>query len=620
MSLGWKWEEQSPTDADYGNANQFTVGGGIDSLARETAQNSNDARLPEQRGELRFSFIPLSGDTRAEFERRIDWPNLRTHLAAMAENNQVVTAGIRDGLEYLESTDELLLLRIEDRFCQGLTGPELLTADESEFGNFIKLCRTNLFSGKAQAAGGSFGLGKAVYWRFSRLQTVLFNSHLSVPYEGHSENRLFGVNQGAVHRLDGKLYAARGFYGSPDDNGYVRSSFVSDSEADELFLDRPSGVPGTSALIVGFWDPDNPDHGVTDFVGELEGAIQEFFWPLITRRGMDLYIDVMGDEVSTVRVDPEPVFTELVYALRTYDEGGEAAELGAVGDVVVRDIPIQVPKRKSEPRHEPFTHEAKLVVTLSDDQEDRLENRICLLRGPEMVVETLFEEFPNITYHAFLLAGRAVDPTSDDEKLRLADDFLRIAEPPSHDRWIPPQSGSLRTSLAANYVAPYVKNLRDIRDAIKRELRELFGIIREADDRPPEALAKMLRVIATGPPVRIGKPHLTIDAASVEGDSWVVVVRAVMKNRPEGWRFRPVPRFVGVEGGEPIGWAHLEPVSNCAIEGGYVLVDGAPGAARTLRATFRGVTDPATHPIPAFRSALDVTAAEPGPLLVEATV
>ncbi len=45
LTVTWRWESQSRNYANYGNANQWTVNAGLASLASESAQNSNDARL-----------------------------------------------------------------------------------------------------------------------------------------------------------------------------------------------------------------------------------------------------------------------------------------------------------------------------------------------------------------------------------------------------------------------------------------------------------------------------------------------------------------------------------------------------------------------------------------------
>src|SRR4051794_11298665 len=125
MTVTWRWERRSRNYGNYGNANQWTVNAGLSSLARESTQNSNDARCQPQAG-LVFTFIRLRGRERADFERALRWDVLRPHLEAMgAESVGAVTAGqIRAGLDAVEGSDSLVLLRVADYGCRGLTGPE----------------------------------------------------------------------------------------------------------------------------------------------------------------------------------------------------------------------------------------------------------------------------------------------------------------------------------------------------------------------------------------------------------------------------------------------------------------------------------------------------------------
>ncbi len=121
-------------------------------------------------------------------------------------------------------------------------GPEFPEdgVDPDDFGNFIRLCRLDLFSGKDKASGGSFGLGKAVYWRFSRLQTVLFNSCLYYgdAVDEQNQNRLFGVNQGVLHTVDGVGYQGRGYFGVPDAQGDVSSVWANEETVSALQVAR----------------------------------------------------------------------------------------------------------------------------------------------------------------------------------------------------------------------------------------------------------------------------------------------------------------------------------------------------------------------------------------------
>ena len=104
---------------------------------------------------MTFTIIRLRASSKLAFEEALGWQNLREHLDAMASiKGQVWSDRIGAALEHYDQADELILLRISDEGCRGLTGPELTTneIDEADYGNFIKLCRLDLFSGKAQGS------------------------------------------------------------------------------------------------------------------------------------------------------------------------------------------------------------------------------------------------------------------------------------------------------------------------------------------------------------------------------------------------------------------------------------------------------------------------------------
>ncbi|MCG7578810.1 hypothetical protein [Mycolicibacterium sp. OfavD-34-C] len=630
MTVRWQWEAQSRSYANYGNANQWTVNAGLSSLARESAQNSNDARLEGARADFVYSFIVLSSQDRQRFEESIGWRDqLQPHLAAMAgAATGAVTAGqLQSGVRALETSESLTLLRIADYGAKGLTGPEFAEGDASDYGNFVKLCRLDLYSGKDKTAGGSFGLGKAVYWRFSRLQTVLFNSTLRQEdaVDGRWRNRVIGVNQGVVHQVGGENFQGRGFFGQPEPDGDIASVWDDQSLVNALHLRRDDDRPGTSTLLVGFYDPDEPEKGLGDigevrqFAKSLEAAIEEEFWPLLTRERLRVRVEVLdGDRVIYEHtVDPEDQYTELVRALRKVDAGEIDEQLEDVGDVVVRDVPIEISARTDvDERHIAFQHTAKLVVTLSDEQPDSLENKVCLFRRPEMVVQTVDKEFEGRTYHAFLMAGAAVNPHAPSIDEQRADDFLRFAEPPAHDQWIP---GTGRTkisqaNLTAHYKAPWVPNLRSIRQAILDQLSGLFGAPPPTEDKPPKSIFRNLEFLhggaGTGPrsPRSIRKPEVRIHNASVVDGAWHVDFEIRARNRPEGWSVVPRLTFMGLDGGHvDVDWEHFE-VNEPAELLGTAVVLAPRSRGRLLTTTVRAVST-TNLPIPATESAIDVRVA-----------
>ena len=628
MVAVWKWDRQSPTYGNYGNANQWTVNAGLPSLARESAQNSNDARRSRAPADLVYTLVRLTGARRDAFERAMGWDQLAPHIEAMGNaSGAAVTAGqLRANFDAMRRAPALTLLRIADYGCRGLGGPELTTENPDDYGNFVKLCRLDLFSGKNEASGGSFGLGKAVYWRFSRIQTVLF--HSVVPDDGGpSGHRVFGVNQGVVHRLGDKGYQGRGYFGRLDEDDNAVSVWDDDDLVRDLLLDRTDPRPGTSALLVGFHDPDRPGKllgddlaDLHDLAGELRAGIEENFWPLLTRGGLRVCIEVDdGERVVETPVEPEETFTELVRALRRFDAGDLDGRLDGTYSVVSRDIPIKVSRRRTGSAHGTFDHAAKLVVTISDTQKDTLENQVCLFRSPEMVVQTLGRTFEGTTYHAFLLAGAAVRPDEPSVQDLEADDFLRFAEPPAHDRWIPGRN-SAQANLSAHYVAPWLPNLRSIEKEVMASLVEIFGAPPPAVGRPPAAVMKNLGFLRGGPGgggagSATRKPEADIKAWEVEDGRWQVTFEVRARNRAEGWRLRPRLAFVGLDGSHQlVAWESLKCLSTSATLTDGVLEVPPLDRGRFAKVTLSGVSA-ADLPIPAEEAAAEVVLREAGPLL-----
>jgi hypothetical protein len=627
MQAGWKWEKASRAYGNFGNANQWTVNAGMASLARESGQNTNDARAKGHDAELVYTFIRLTGDERNAFQAAVDWEGLLPHLEAMAAAAEgSVTAGqIEAGLEAVKTNDELLLLQVADYGCRGLTGPEFPDEGLStkDYGNFIKLCRLDLFSGKDEAAGGSFGLGKAVYWRFSRLQTVLFNSSLAAADSigGQSQNRLFGVNQGVRHTAAGGNYEGRGHFGQEVDQGDIASMWADPGLARRLHVERQDSRPGTTALLLAFYDPDSPERGrqggdeLLKVARDLRQGIEESFWPLLTRGRLSAKVRVVdeGEVILDEPVDPEDTYPELVRALRRFDAGDLDEALHEPYSVVTRDLPIKISARKDAHAHPAFEHTAKLVVTSSDAQKDSLENSVCLIRRPEMVVQNIERSFEGQTYHAFVLAGASITPDAPSPQELNADDFLRFAEPPAHDRWIPGtgRHQASQANLTARYTAPWIPNLKNIEKSIHDALFELFGTPPPTDSKGPESVLRHLKFLR-GEPGRGGRgssaprrPEILLSDWKVEEGRWKLTFEIAARNQRDGWLLEPHLRFVGLDGkGTQVAWESLTVIAGGEAHGRAVRIPEA-SRGRKVKAVVHGVSTDAL-PIPAHEAAVDV--------------
>src|SRR4029453_4316475 len=116
-------------------------------------------------------------------------------------------------------------------------------------------------------------------------------------------------------------------FGRDQRNGYVGSVWDDPGLVHALCLNRSDRRPGTTALLVGFYDPDQPERGLggpeelTALASDLRAGVEENFWPLLTRGGLRVRIEIVdGGSTTTETVDPEQSYSELVRALRRFDK------------------------------------------------------------------------------------------------------------------------------------------------------------------------------------------------------------------------------------------------------------------------------------------------------------
>jgi len=219
-------------------------------------------------------------------------------------------------------------------------------------------------------------------------------------------------------------------------------------------------------------------------------------------------------------------------------------------------------------------------------------------------------------------------PSIDEQR---ADDFLRFAEPPAHDQWIP-GSGRTKTSqanLTAHYKAPWVPNLRNIRQAILDQLSELFGAPPPSEDKPPKSIFRNLEFLRSDPgggthrTATARKPEIRIHNATVVDGVWHIDFEIRARNRPEGWSVVPRLTFVGLDGGHTdIDWLQLDVDEPARLSGSTVILPPKTRG-RLLTTTVRGVSI-RDLPIPATEAAVDVRVARadiaPEPTTLEARV
>ncbi|WP_432133227.1 helix-turn-helix domain-containing protein [Streptomyces sp. bgisy154] len=608
---------------ELGNAAAFAFDADVQVLARETCQNSLDERLTGNGRpvRVRYTLHELTGEHLDAFRDAILWNDLFPHYAAVSERTgnqkvgRVVDAGVRDMYE----KGRLVLLRVDDYNASGLTG------DDYADGKFAAVVRRQLESLKSgRSAGGSYGLGKATLWATSALGLVLVNSTLSVPHEGRTERRVIGRLELPWREVEGRPWAGPAWFGRPDPDSpgaeVARSWWADEETVARLHLSRENDEPGTSFLIVGAHDVASLEAGVSDLDDEsveeegdedtrdirrmhrrLVQALGRDFWAALTGGGgrlplLEVSVRALRNDgevvVEETNVDPSVEQPSRTRALRAFYEGTTVDRLTEAGQVALRNVPLKLPLSGGSSGGTSGIHQAVLLVTEAAGDTDRPINQVHSLRGNRMTVKkATVPRLPLGTnpFQAVLLAGEAAGEAAPFAEE--AEEFLRAAEPPEHDRWGQTEELTLRWSPSA------YRRIEGLTKEVNNAVRELVARPRRSSREGGEALRKALTVknrpkakVPTGPviPVLHG-----LDATIGDAGEWRISAEVTIPRGDEIVPMVPVALLDVRSGGRPkLDWAELVGVEGCEVRDGTLRF--APGV---RRATFRGATDVTSHPV-----------------------
>ncbi|MGP3686310.1 helix-turn-helix domain-containing protein [Streptomyces sp. IBSNAI002] len=586
---------------EYGNAAAFAFDADMAVLAREATQNALDERLDANVPvRMHYTLHELTGEHLSSFLTTLQWDELRPHYDRAAAAEQKVSRSLRAALDELESKNSLLLLRVDDFNANGLTGPEY------HDGRFAAVVRRQLDSHKQSGgrAGGSYGLGKATLWAASRFGLVLINSTLSEPHEGRTERRVIGRLDLPWRQVDGEAFAGPAWFGEPDTDpthkDVSRSWWAEEGTTRSLHLERQTGEPGTSFLVVGAHDASGDAEELRDLHDKVVRSLADGFWaamiggvaagPLLEAR-----VSTFRDGEVVVpeeRVDPYTRHPALSRALQAHLDGRTVDSLTAEDQVARAEVPLIVTplKGRGRPRDKGREHLAVLLLTPAADADER-HSRVVCMRGNRMTItEHRPRELPlgTMPFQAVLLAGYATDRSGED--VALAEEFLRASEPPEHDRW------DRTEELTSLYERGAVSRLKEFRSDVDKAVRALVGKRETKRAGGPAVLRELLTWDAnTGAARRVhGFPTVRgVTARVEESGAWSVTVEVRLPAAEDPWRLTPVAKFDVRSGGRTVvGWSDLVAEEDCRVEKGDLVVE--PGV---RSAVFRGVTDPATHPV-----------------------
>ncbi len=560
----------APNDGgrDYGNANIFATPPDIKTLIRETGQNSKDQGYYSH-VHVRYALIELRRGTPEfnSFLEALKYSELNSHVSAAGDTDSRVGKKLKSALARLENRSKFHLLRVDDFGTTGLHGGERPGQGHNPFAALI---RNNLDSSKSgNTAGGSYGLGKAVLWRCSGLSTVLFSSRIARGLGHNDENedmlRFIAKAELTWHELDKKShYAGPGWLGNDS-----RSIWCDAPRLSPLFLDRTdppqtlsrSETSGTSALIVDFRDlQSDKELDPDEILAKLKDESALNFWPAIEAGNLSISVQYFVGKAHkrTEHVEPrETVARPFAEAYRAHVDG-EVATYPEPGETASASVTLTIPATRNnalavQPRQPEHDSNCTLLVRMAGDADledrDRL-GSIAVFRGRGMVVR--YRPMRNIVvggrlFHAVLMAGETSEKS---DAATAAEVFLRLSEPPAHDKWI------FSEDIADNYKPGAKSRLHEMWKDVKTQIKKLIRPDDEGILDEPEELRRLLQIGSLGsPPTLTRLKH----SSTFDGSSWTIDGEIKVLNRRSGIDAKIGIAVLPESGGRTtLGWASLE--------------------------------------------------------------
>lgn len=420
----------------------------LDLLVRESIQNSLDAAR-EKVDHISIDFITnkfKSSKLLSEFE------------------------GIESGVKSIITDDECDFLAIRDSNCIGLTGelnPYTSKAQSRSGQNLYNLVYDVMNAQEKQGAGGSWGIGKTIYYRLG-IGIVIFYSRIKLE-SGKYEERLVAAlienenNKKLIYKTDN--YRGIAFFGEPIDSN--KTIPITDIESIEKILEifnisrYRDNQTGTTVIVPYI----NKDKLMSDkreklehypyweenIESKLSTLIQRWYFPRLDNRlfkGPYLKAKINGEEITKKNMEPLYIELQELYKMTlTNDEvfkeylikkdiniGGFREKIGTFvcykfnRDDLKMNPPYNLPS--------PYSY-------INKKWDDEIENLpiVMYTRKPGMVISYEVGERPWVdpkvktSNDEFIIGLFNLNSDSSDKDGNLIEEYFRNSEKSDHFSW-----------------------------------------------------------------------------------------------------------------------------------------------------------------------------------------
>jgi hypothetical protein len=561
--LQWYPKRFSPGDIDGDGAKKLLGTPSIplaSVLVRETAQNSWDARTMESDVDFVLNMRLLTPEA-TSILREVCFPETATDVDIVESMTQPIWA-----------------LEISDRGTFGLRGPTRndLSVPEGTPTNFVDLVFN--FGGKHEIAaqGGTYGFGKTIAYKASKLGTVLMWSRVLA--EAGFEDRLIGSSIGDRFDMGGFRYTGRHWWGLMIDGHIQPLTGVVASHLGEAVFSTgfADGETGTSILVL---CPELGSESPEQDVLRLAEAVRWHLWPkrLEAQEGdVRMNIDVQFNGQS-VQIFPDGLVHPLLDSLNACLRAVRAVQAdeqvpAAFPPVAVEEVWCQRPLTLlghlalQRYQHRPIDTYAEEIVPIEEPA-----RHVALMRNSAELVVKYLPALP-LAEPGFRWMG-VFKPVPE------MDSVFASSEPPAHDDWVP---DGVEGRWGRTQVRVGLRQIREMADRFAQPIgtpeeqhgsqRSVAGIADALADLVPLVTASRPEPRTSAPSSSSGKRKPKVDATrqilgppNPKGDRLVAIELLISgATLPVDLMARG---SIGVEGGsdnagnevEIVGWSISEP-------------------------------------------------------------
>ena len=298
MNIGWEFEETGSASGGNDGAVDIFMGQRVQSIVRETIQNSLDAFDKKKQEPVRIDFSLHQVDK--ELVDGLD--ELHEHLLACAstakvQGNESKVSLYSTAAKEISSKSKVLFLCISDFNTTGLFGS---TDVVDAKGPWIALVKGQGLTQKPENSLGSFGHGSAAPFAMAKLRTIFYLSE-TTNLANHHEIRFQGKSLLQAHRFKNadRLRSNVGYYGIRNNEMPLLDDEVPEWAA-EIRAKAGSGK-GTSILI----PHTNFDEGL--FGETLIVTLANFFY--VIKLGK-LIVTIDGKEINQKNVEEQFIWAK----------------------------------------------------------------------------------------------------------------------------------------------------------------------------------------------------------------------------------------------------------------------------------------------------------------------